>query len=262
MRLRSLLKKAGIGLGSLLLAGNLGCNSSSYNPNTDLQRLQPLEQENLEDKIVYSEPDELSLWRYVPPLNILGGLLLRDFTHESSHAVAALAIGMEIEDYHPIRFISGKYSERQTGYVKVTDESYVNASNTERAIAHIAGPVADIALTEVINYNLRNGNVSEAYQPFWATASLVSRWCLVGNAIFGVKGQMGNDFCGFAEYTGVSEKTSLGVVLLYTALSAKRIKKELEVVFGGDPYPVNTRKSGVDLIPYKGGLKVSYSLHF
>ena len=162
MGLKSLLKKASIGIGSLLLAGNLGCNSSRYHSNTDLQRSQPLEQENLEDKIVDSKPYEPELWRYIFPLNIFGGLLLKDFTHESSHAIAALACGAEIEDYHPIRFISGKYSEQSSSgaYVKIRDEDYFNASNNERAIMHIAGSVADAALIETINYNLRNGNIS------------------------------------------------------------------------------------------------------
>ena len=84
----------------------------------------------------------------------------------------------------------------------------------------------------------------------------------MGNAIFAVKGQIGNDFWGFAENTGISEKTSLGVILLYTALSAKRIKKELNVMLGEEMYPVNERKSRVDLIPSENGLKLSYTLNF
>lgn len=257
--LRNLLLAGSIGLGSILSTMNIGCNKEHYPYPTNYIEPQSV---SLEDKVNFEKQKKLNVLEY--PLNILGGLLIRDFTHESSHAVTALAVGMEIDDYNFIRFNHGKYSEYQQCWVTVIDESWHNASDNERAAESISGPISDMALTEVINYNLRHGNISERYQPFWATTSLIYRWCSLFNAIKGLTKEQEtlSDFNTFAENSGISEETSLGIVALHAILSAKRIKKEINVAVGRDSYPTNKSNKNVELFPIPDGLMARYVLNF
>ena len=260
MGLRSLLRKAGIGLGSLLLAGNLGCNSSRYHSNTDLER-QPVEQKDLEQLTEYKPKSRkgLKLWQY--PVNLAGGFFTHILAHEGGHAVTALAHGVGIEEFHSYPgVVNGEF---HGGWVRYEPESYHDTSPQERALMSIAGPTADIALAEVINYNLRNGKISEKYQPFWATTSLMARGGPLWIAIGSLKGSKLNDFAHFEEHTGVPKETMASLVFLYTALNAKRISKEFKVALGKDSYKYNPGGKGeLNLLPYKDGLMISYNLNF
>ncbi len=267
MTLKSILKKASIALGSTLLAFNIGCNSLTSHPQNFQERQSSTssEQENLEAKI--KNPVKIRKWQYSAniPANIFGGYLTHIYIHESGHAVTGLAMGVEIKEFRPYPGVI-KYDDGHTdfhgGWVRYTKESYDKLSNQEKALTSIAGPAADIALAEIINYNLRKGNISPECQPFWATTSLMARCGPIWIAIKSLGDNKMNDFYHFEKMAEIPKEIPIGLVALYTALNAKRIKKELNVALGKDTYPINGSNSRVDLVPNQNGLGVSYTLNF
>jgi len=265
MKLRSIIKKTGLVLGGLLLACNIGCNArvQETRASPGLERAvsasfleTPLEkpfEKHCKDK------QRPKYWQY--PLNVLGGIYVRALTHENAHALAALAMGEEITEYHPFPFIPNKWG-MNFGYIIVP--GITEMSNEEKAIYAGAGPLADIVLIEGISKNLRNGRISRNHQPFWATTSLATRTLLLANAIQGGNGwKYDNDFEILEEATGVSTKESLALVSLYTLLSLGRIKDEFLAATGRKYYPESRKKKAcIEAVPVDRGIALQYRRHF
>jgi len=259
MGLRRYLRGALCGIVSGL-AGCMPANQIAGGIKPDFGQSIILEQK-LEKPIesISAKPRKMKMWEY--PTNILGGIYIRTFAHENAHALTALAMGEEITEYHPFPFIPNKWG-MNFGYIIVP--GIADMSNEEKAIYAGAGPLADTALIEGINYNLRNGKISRSYQPFWATTSLATRTLLLANAIQGANGwKYDNDFEIIEEATGFSAKESLAVVSLYTILSLGRIKQEFDAAIGRKYYPEKESKKGqIEVVPAGSGLGLVYSGRF
>lgn len=155
-------------------------------------------------------------------LNLFGGLVLHNTIHESTHYIVADSLGGNIDE---ISIIPPYY------YYDYDDNE--DFTNNERTTTAIAGPLASVALSETINYNLRNNNVDREYQSFLATTSLISRLSLLSTAF---NNKRFNDFDEISKHSDIPRNNLVGLTLLYTALNYKRIVKEFNVAFRGDYY--------------------------
>ncbi len=247
MSLRTILKKAGLTLGSILLSCNIGCNSLNYQ-NTNPTPI------NLEEKV--SKPKRLKAWQY--PVNILGGYFLTAVEHESSHILTGAFYDAKFERLE----VPYEDGEGNTYACAVIWNTYPEIGSTEDTMIKLAGPLGQRLFVETINYNLRNGKISQKYQPFWATTSLIARYLLLDSVAGALQEKKDNDFYIVSENTGIKPETLAGIVLLDVALNSGRIAKELKVALGRDIYQTREQKSRVDLIPTQNGINLTYTRNF
>lgn len=264
MKLKSALRKAGMALGGLLLACNIGC-SSRFTEAGILASEEGLEQHVEEPKAAKPAEARVKAWQY--PVNLLGGAFVSGSAHEASHALAVLSMGKRIDDFC-LPFVPNEYGQIM-GYTISADlhDENPDSSDSQQSFMRIAGTLGEVALIESINYNLRNGNIPRNYQPFWATTSLVTRVLMLNNVVQGLNSprvaHSANDFVGLEYNSGITVEQSAAAIGLYALLSAGRIKGELNAAIGRRYYPESKKKSArTDVVPSANGIAMQCRVDF
>lgn len=259
MRIKSFLKKASLALGNILFSLNIGCNSLNSFQNTDVNERQSLEQITEQEILEHERPLGLKAWQY--PINFIGGYFISALEHESNHVLAATLYGTKIDRIEiPYADIEGNTYVCAVIYDK---ETCPEPGSTAKTMMSLAGPLGHRMFVEAINYNLRNGNISEKHQPFWATTSLITRYIIIDIVVGALEEKTQNDFNTVSENTGVSPEAIMGIVLLDLALNYKRIAKEFRVAIGRNYYDTKQEKKGrVDVLPFPNAIGLCYTLDF
>jgi len=279
MSLKSFLRKAGTALGGLLLASNIGCRSgleiaSSVSPrqNRDLEAEVELEAEpraslsqasqGLSCEDFVREKKRLKAWQY--PINLVGGWYTNRFLieiagHEGGHALAGTLVGAKVKSFELFPEYEGKT------YVACTNfepETLPEPDSSAFTFILLAGPIAQRACIEAINYNLRSGKIDKKNQAFWATTSLIARYELLQYAVREGYNPV-SDFHRASENMKIAPETFVYLIFLDGILNGKKISKEAEVALGLGHYPVRSeRKQSLDLVPTGNGLSLRYSKRF
>jgi len=264
--LESILGKVATIFSGLLLSLNLGCSAprTSYSeipsPIEDRTEHAYATKESITQNSTAKDPGTLKVNAGKCLANILGGVVVSIAWHESGHALVARAFGTKVTDIK----ISDKDEEGNWHPCTIFyDENYPEYGSKRDTMIALAGPLTERLMAEVINYNLRNGNVPEKCQPFLATASLVSRYFFINETLCAERGMPESDLSIVSKNTGINPEIMMSAALFDAVLNARRIAKEVRVALGKETYPHNTRaNSRLELVPSPDSIGLVYTREF
>ncbi len=162
--------------------------------------------------------------------NVVGSMFISTLFHELSHLLTALAEGSKkVYGFYPYPHISkGRLCFGEVLY------DMASLSPLEKILSVLAGPLSNVAVSEVVNYSLRSGKVPKRYQSFLATLSLVSKAFLANIAATTYLNR--NDFSFIERFSSIPGEVMTGLTAVYLLANYKRIIKEVKVALGKEYY--------------------------